>query len=202
MINKQQQKTSLQILVDDEISKCIKPTKINLFTALWNQQQIIWEKNVEVEKVKVEVEKVKVKVKEEEKKLVEQLLSRAQLDYLKLKGAVHIRGVFERWEDISLDPNDSSRFKRWKRYLEKNDNENLKKFQSFWNWEKAVNSEDVANEMKKFYNWLSIKIHNSCATVEWRRVELPKEWSKVAEFMCDDIKIPYKIIDEEVVELE
>ncbi|CAG8457368.1 10483_t:CDS:2 [Diversispora eburnea] len=114
-------------------------------------------------------------------KLVEQLLSQTQLDYLKLKGAVHLRGVFERWEEISLDHVNSTRFKRWKVYLEKNNNENLIKFQSFWNWEKAISSVDVANEMKNFYNWLSTKIHNSIATadhVEWRRAELPQEWTR------------------------
>ncbi|CAG8506759.1 917_t:CDS:2 [Scutellospora calospora] len=47
---------------------------------------------------------------------------------------------------------------------------------------------------------LNAVVQDSCATadrIEWRRIEL---WSKVSEFMCDDIKIPYKIIEELVEE--
>jgi hypothetical protein len=53
------------------------------------------------------------------------------------------------------------------------------------------------NEMKSFHKWLSERIHKTYAAgdyVEWRRNTLTPVRNKVAEYMCKDLNIEYRIV--------
>jgi hypothetical protein len=81
----------------------------------------------------------------------------------------------------------------------------LETFQNFWPDPNEINTNNVVNEMKSFYKWLSERIYNAYAVgdyVEWRRNVLTPVRNKVAEYMCKDLNIKYRIVEPSEEEVE
>nr|CAG8628000.1 9193_t:CDS:2 [Entrophospora candida] len=129
-------------------------------------------------------------------------LGRTELDYLRIKGSVHVRGVLERWEERMMNIR-GNRKERWKKYLEKNP-KLLETFQKFWkhrqNQTITIDVNFVAGEMHTLYKWVSERIHSVNArgdVVEWSKSDLGNEWSQVVEYMCKDLNIKYEVFGNE-----
>nr|CAG8446545.1 7816_t:CDS:2 [Entrophospora candida] len=127
---------------------------------------------------------------------------REQLDYLRIKGSVHVRGVLERWEERMMNIR-GNRKERWKKYLEENP-KLLETFQKFWkhrqNQTIPIDVNFVAGEMQALYKWMSERIHNVNArgdVVEWSKSDLGNGWSQVVEYMCKDLNIKYEVFGNE-----
>jgi len=119
------------------------------------------------------------------------------LNYLRLKGAVHLRGVFEQWELFSLSSFDGNRTKKWTDYLKEN-KDVFETFQNFYPNPKEIGVNHVVAEMTGFYRWLSERIHHGYAVgdyVEWRRNSLTPVRNKVSEYMCKELNLDYRIIE-------
>ncbi|GBC01441.1 hypothetical protein RclHR1_00420003 [Rhizophagus clarus] len=151
----------------------------------------------EITRLEKEFEKEKA-----DRRLEKMKTGHLNMNYLRLKGAVHIRGVFEQWELFSLSSYEGNRGKKWLKYLEDN-KETLEIFQNFYPNPDKIDINRVVAEMKNFYKWLSERIHNAHATgdhVEWRRNLLTPVQNKVTEYMCQELSLSYRIIDTDEVE--
>jgi hypothetical protein len=108
----------------------------------------------------------------------------------------------EQWELFSLSIYEGNRATKWTNYL--NDNKDaLKTFRNFYSNPDKIHIKHVVAEVKTFYKWLSERIHNVHATgdrVEWRRNFLTPIQHKVAEHMCQELGLTYRIIDTDEVE--
>ncbi|GBB93145.1 hypothetical protein RclHR1_21190003 [Rhizophagus clarus] len=124
------------------------------------------------------------------------------LNYLRLKGSVHLRGVFEQWELFSLSSFDGNRTKKWTDYLKAN-KDVFETFQNFYPNPKEIGVNHVVAEMTGFYRWLSERIHNGYAVgdyVEWRRNLLTPVRNKISEYMCKELNLDYRIIESSEVD--
>ncbi|RIA96322.1 hypothetical protein C1645_815488 [Glomus cerebriforme] len=126
------------------------------------------------------------------------------LNYLRLKGSVHLRGVFEQWELLNLSNFDGNRGTKWTKYLEKNEDV-LESFQKFWPNPTEIDTKRVVTEIKSFYKWLSERIHNAYSVgdyIEWRRNALSPVQNKLAEYMCQDLNVEYRVVEPIEEEIE
>jgi hypothetical protein len=95
----------------------------------------------------------------------------------------------------------SARGEQWKTYLGDHQ-EVLKKFAGLLdigNYDDKDAITVIANNMVALYRALSDKVHVAVSRadrIEWRERDLGKAWSSVMEYMCEDLKITYRILDE------
>ncbi|CAG8445922.1 12599_t:CDS:2 [Ambispora gerdemannii] len=97
------------------------------------------------------------------------------LSYLRLKGAVHLRGVFEQWELLNLEGIQGDRGTKWTRYLDNRKNV-LEIFQNVWS--------------NPRYNAYAVGDY-----VEWRRSALTSVQNEAVEYMCKELNIKYQIVE-------
>ncbi|CAJ0761731.1 11175_t:CDS:2, partial [Entrophospora sp. SA101] len=173
---------------EDDINNVFKsltaPEQMVLFKKFRHLEREIMRKEI-IEKEKEIIEKEKeIITKEKEKEIIvltkdleifRERMGRTELDYLRIKGSVHVRGVLE-----------------------------SQTFQKFWkhrqNQTIPIDVNFVAGEMQTLYKWMSERIHNVNArggVVEWSKSNLGNEWSQVVEYMCKDLNIKYEVFGNE-----
>ncbi len=103
----------------------------------------------------------------------------------------------EQWELFHLSSFEGNRGTKWTEYLSTH-KDVLEIFQNFWPNPNEIDTKHVVVEMKSFYKWLSERIHNAHAIgdyIEWRRNTLTSVRNKVAEYMCKDLNLEYRIVE-------
>ncbi|RHZ51048.1 hypothetical protein Glove_485g19 [Diversispora epigaea] len=199
---------------DQEIEKvletCVYKKKLSVFKSIRkfekeHHEKLIYEiyERIYEENRKSEKEKIEKEVAQGDLNLVKLQLSTLNANFLKLKGAIHIRGVFEQWESQFLSV-DGARAHKWKKYFEQNP-EKFKNFQNFWPKPDEIDIHFVANEIQNFYRWLSERIHfayNIGDEVEWYRKKLTPVRNNIAEHMCKELNIKYIICDKDIDNIE
>ncbi|CAG8628269.1 9653_t:CDS:2, partial [Diversispora eburnea] len=151
--------------------------------------------------VKYEIEKREkvIAQKNEILKEISMKFGNVNMSYLKLKGIVHIRGVLEHWETENLRGIEGNRGARWEKYF-KNNNKDFETFRNFWPRPDEINIHHMVTEIVNFYKQLSDKIHNAHIgeLVEWNCKRFTSIQNKIAEHMCKELRVNYRISDEEI----
>jgi len=99
---------------------------------------------------------------------------------------------------------EGNRGTKWTKYLNAN-KVVLETFRNFYPNPNEIDINHVVAEVKSFYKLLSERIHNAYAVgdyVEWRRNSLTPVRNKVAEYMCKELNIEYRIVEPSGEEIE
>ncbi|GBB92179.1 hypothetical protein RclHR1_01980004 [Rhizophagus clarus] len=179
---------------DNDTDKVTKIIDSLLENNVYKRSRKVFKRLREVEKINFLKE---IKNKDEKLALVVSEKGQLNMRYLKLKGIVHLRGVFEQWESFHLNRFEGNRGNKWTKYLGER-KVVLDIFRSFWQNPDEIDAVHVVMEVKMFYKWLSERIHSANAIgdhVEWSRNTLTPVQTKIAEYMCKDLNIEYHIVE-------
>ncbi|CAB4434208.1 unnamed protein product [Rhizophagus irregularis] len=181
-------------MLDEFLENCVYKDKRSAFKLLREVEK----KNFNLEIAKKDKDhEIELAKKDNELAVAAIKTGHLNLNYLRLKGAVHLRGVFEQWELFNLGSIEGNRGTKWTKYFSTHKNV-LEVFKNFWPNPNEIDTNRVVTEMKSFYKWLSERIHNAHAVgdyVEWRRNTLTPVQNKVTEYMCRELNIDYRIIE-------
>ncbi|GES92986.1 hypothetical protein GLOIN_2v1572576 [Rhizophagus clarus] len=116
------------------------------------------------------------------------------LEFLNLKGDLHLKGVFEQWESFRLVGLKGDQRTKWSNYLDEH-KVVLDIFRNFWPNPDEIDANNVVTEIENFYKWLHERFHNKRTTgfyVVWSQSTLTPVQNKIAEYMCKDLHIGYQ----------
>ncbi|GBC02380.1 hypothetical protein RclHR1_00460018 [Rhizophagus clarus] len=180
--------------LDEFLEKCVYKEKRITFKLL---------REIEKKNFLNEIEKKekdhKIEIANKDKELAIKI-GRLNLNYLRLKGAIHLKGVFEQWELFHLSSFEGNRETKWTKYLSEH-KVVLDIFRNYWSQPSKIDISHVVTEIKCFHKWLSERIHDAHVVgdyVEWHQDTLTPVRNKISKYICKDLNIEYRIVGEEI----